>query len=189
MTCTSSTQTAALVNAKPGPFFAECDSVRRGSGGRGSRGGGRRPASASDSQLAVLTGVAVQMEGLGPDAPAVPVLLGEPSRGDFRFVSFVEESTPFYCCAMHSSTWSHHVYLTNLPFLFVTTAAGRGGNAGRAGPRPPKSSPRPDAAPTPRPSSGGHESGGAAAASPQQHSRGDAATSPRPARARGRGGL
>ena len=96
------------------------DSVRRGSGGRGGRGGGRRPASASDSQPAVLTGVAVQMEGLGPDAPAVPVVLGEPSRGDFCFVSFVEESTPVCCCAMHSSTWSHHVYLTNLPFLSLS---------------------------------------------------------------------
>ena len=59
----------------------------RGAGGsdaRGGRGGGRGGSvSSSYSDPAVLTGVDIEVEGLGPDAPAQSVLIGEPSRGIF----------------------------------------------------------------------------------------------------------
>ena len=170
----------------PAPKGRGRDAGRRGSGGRGGRGRGRESgsalaepgvlqASAGPSLPPTLQGVPVQMEGLGPDAPALPVTMGEPSRGTSLFVNIC-------------------MFSPAVPLKLDVT--GRGGHSGRGAARPASSSsPRPaaaadatDSAPAPRPSRGGRGGSGPAPANPS--SAVDAAPSPRPARGgRGRGGL
>ncbi len=58
--------------------------AKRASGGRGGRGGGggREAAASMSNSDSALTGVAVHVEGLGPDAPAVPISI---AKGTFSF--------------------------------------------------------------------------------------------------------